>query len=143
MKVTGLAPAAAVSRSSASGGGPASAGFAAATAGASPSGAAAGAAVVTGVAGLEALLALQEAGGPLERRRRAIARAGRLLDGLDAIKLALLDGAGADAAMQALARAVAEGRESVDETGLGGVLDEIETRAAVEIAKRDVARRAA
>ena len=100
-------------------------------------------AVTTGVAGLEALLALQETGGPLERRRRAVARAGRLLDGLEAVKLALLDGADADAALQGLVRAVSERREQLEEADMGGVLDEIETRAAVEIAKREAARRAA
>src|SRR5579875_3365881 len=43
------------------------------------------------VSSLDALLALQEAGGPLERRRRAVKRAGRILDVLDEVKLALLD----------------------------------------------------
>src|SRR5579875_438000 len=48
---------------------------------------------LTGVTSLDALLALQEAGGPLERRRRALGRAGRILDMLDEIKLAMLDDA--------------------------------------------------
>ena len=123
--------------------GAAASGFAPSTTGASASAAAAGPGVAAGVAGLEALLALQETGGPLERRRRAVARAGRLLDGLEAVKLALLDGADADAALSGLVRAAAERREPSSEPGLETVLDEIETRAAVEMAKRDVARRAA
>ena len=41
------------------------------------------------VAGLDALIALQAMGGPLERRRRAVGRAGRILDVLDAVKIAL------------------------------------------------------
>ncbi len=144
MKISGSAPAAGPSRAASRSGGAASEGFAATSAtSTSPSSAVTGPAVALGVAGLEALLALQEAGGPLERRRRAVARASRLLDGLDAVKLALLDGEDADAALQGLARAVAERRERVDEPALGDVLDEIETRAAVEIAKREALKRAA
>ena len=144
MKISGAAPASGLSRVASPAGGASTGGFApASSTSAAPSSAVAGAAVTVGVAGLEALLALQETGGPLERRKRAVARAGRLLDGLDAVKLALLDGADADAALQRLARAVAERRESVEEPALDGVLDEIETRAAVEIAKREALRRAA
>ncbi|MBE7218287.1 MAG: flagellar assembly protein FliX [Caulobacteraceae bacterium] len=88
------------------------------------------------LAGLDALLALQEQGGPLERRRRQVARAGRLLDKLDAVKLALLGGGAEGAALQGLARAAAESREGVDDPRLNEVLDAIETRAAVELAKR-------
>src|SRR6516225_4290930 len=57
--------------------------------GAAPTGGVGG---VAGVMGVDALLALQDVGGPLERKRRAVARAGRILDALDGIKLALLDG---------------------------------------------------
>ncbi len=144
MKISGSAPAAGASRVASPSGGVSAGGFApSSAASAAPSSAVAGAAVTMGVAGLEALLALQETGGPLERRKRAVARAGRLLDGLEAVKLALLDGADADAALQSLTRAVAERREQVEDGALGGVLDEIETRAAVEIAKREALGRAA
>lgn len=88
------------------------------------------------LAGLDALLALQEQGGPLERRKRQMARGGRLLDQLDAVKLALLGGGSADAALLNLARAADESRESVDDSRLRELLDAIETRAAVELAKR-------
>ena len=65
-----------------------------------------------------------------------MARGGRLLDRLDAVKLALLGDGGADAALLGLARAAAESREAVDDPRLCEVLDAIETRAAVELAKR-------
>ena len=82
------------------------------------------------------LIALQEVGGPLERRRRATGRASHILDALDELKLELLDG-GADSRrmIEALARAVREQRALTDDPRLEGVLDEIETRAAVELAK--------
>ena len=116
---------------------------AAATPGFAPAGApAASAATVRGgaagpVTGLDALLALQSQGGPLDRRRRAVSRAGRLLDGLDAVRLSLLSGGEPGAALESLGQAAAEAREAVDEPGLGEVLDAIETRAAVELAKRE------
>jgi hypothetical protein len=85
---------------------------------------------------------LQEVGGPLERRRRSVARAGRILDGLDDLKLAMLGGAPSQAALAALMNAVRDGRANTDDPGLEGVLDEIETRAAVELAKSEMARAA-
>ena len=45
---------------------------------------------VSGVMGVEALLALQDVESPTERRRRSVSRAGRLLDELDELKVALL-----------------------------------------------------
>lgn len=118
-------------------GGASAAGFAAPTAPAAPAAAGARAASAGPVAGLEALLALQETGGPLERRRRAVARAGRLLDDLDGVKLALLGQGSERAALEGLGRSVRETRDQVDDPALCGLLDEIETRAAVELAKRE------
>jgi len=89
---------------------------------------------------LDALIALQEAPGPLERKRRAVRRAGRLLDVLDQVKLTLLDGGTADAALLNLTRAVGDQRSETDDPALEGVLDEIETRAMVELAKAEMAR---
>lgn len=97
---------------------------------------------VGGVSGVEALLALQDVGGPLERRRRMIARGGRLLDDLDRVKLALLDGADGRTALASLRRSVGEARERGGEIGLDGVLDQIDLRAAVELAKAEMARAA-
>jgi len=105
-----------------------------------PASAAGQATGVTGVAGLSALLALQETGGPLERRRRAVSRAGRLLDVLDEVKAALLGGDLSLVQMERLSRAIREERQQTDDARLEGVLDEIETRAAVELAKLEMAR---
>ena len=94
----------------------------------------------TGVTSLDALLALQEVGGPLERRRRAVRRAGRILDVLDELKMALLDGHLPPAALERLLSAIHEERNGTDDPRLEGLLDEIETRAAVEMAKLEMAR---
>jgi hypothetical protein len=98
-----------------------------------------GATGVSHVSSLEALIALQEVGGPLERRRRSVRRAGTILDALDALKLDLMDGRLSKSAVEALTRAVRQQRDLTDEPGLEGLLDEIETRAAVEIAKLEMA----
>ena len=87
------------------------------------------------VGSVAALLALQEEDGPDERRRKAIRRGSGLLDRLDAVKIALLDGGDGALALQALARAAAEERQGDPDPGLQDVLDHIETRAAVELAK--------
>jgi len=87
------------------------------------------------VASIDALLALQSVGTPLERRRRAMGRAGRILDLLDDVKVALLEGAMTPNALTTLVAAVHEQRDRTDDPNLEGVLDEIETRAAVELAK--------
>jgi len=47
---------------------------------------------IGGVMGVASLLALQNIETPTERRRRSVKRAGRLLDELDEIKIALLGG---------------------------------------------------
>lgn len=96
-----------------------------------------------GVMGVEALLALQELGGPLERKRRAVGRAGRILDTLDALKIALLEGDISAGDLDRLRRAVRDERDNTDDPALEAVLDEIELRAAVEVAKLEQASRAA
>lgn len=108
--------------------------------GASGVGAAAAAAPTVAVGSVEALLALQAAEDPAERRRRAVRRGETLLDRLDAVKLALLGGGAAGPALEGLARAVREQRDHVDDPRLEGVLNEIETRAAVELAKAEMTR---
>lgn len=94
------------------------------------------------VMGMEALLTLQDIGGPLERRRRAVGRAGKLLDVLDQVKIALLGGELSTADLQRLDRALKEQRAATDDPRLEGLLDEIETRARVELAKLEQARAA-
>ena len=98
---------------------------------------------MTGVNSIDALLALQAVGGPLERRRRAVGRAGRILDVLDDVKVALLDGEVSPDDLDRLVLAVREERDETDDPRLEGVLDEIEMRAAVEMAKLESVRKAA
>lgn len=98
---------------------------------------------VTGVASLDALLALQEMGGPLERRRKAVGRASHILDVLDDLKLAVIDGEVSGAHLEQLMRAVRDQRENTEDPRLEGVLDEIEMRAEVELAKLQRAKIAA
>lgn len=96
-----------------------------------------------GVMGVDALLALQDVGGPLERKRRAVRRAGRILDVLDEVKLALLDGDLSLSQLERLRRAIRDERGLTDDPKLEEVLDEIELRAAVEMAKLEQAVQAA
>jgi len=98
---------------------------------------------VSGVMGVEALLALQDVGTPTERRRRAVGRAGRILDVLDEIKVGLLGGELSGADLDRLRRAVREERAATDDPKLEAVLEEIELRAAVEVAKLEFSARAA
>lgn len=98
---------------------------------------------VMNVMGMEALLALQDVGGPLERKRRAVSRAGRILDVLDDLKVALLDGTISGTDLERLSRAVRDARDATEDPKLEAVLDEIELRAAVEMAKLEMATRAA
>ena len=90
------------------------------------------------VGSLDALLALQQLDGPLERRRRAVKRGGRILDQLEAVKLGMLEGEIAPETLARLTEAVGEERAATEDSGLEGVLDQIETRAAVELAKREM-----
>ena len=93
------------------------------------------AASVNAVGTLEALMALQEVGGPLERRRRAVGRADKILDALDGLKIQLLEGTLNPAMLESLTRAVREQRSMTDDPRLEDLLDQVETRAVVELAK--------
>ena len=98
---------------------------------------------VSSLGSLDALIALQEVDGPMGRRRRAIGRAGRLLDALEGLKLALLDGDIDEVGLRTLAAAIREQRDVTSEPRLEALLDQIEARAAVELAKIEVALKAA
>lgn len=95
---------------------------------------------LAGVGSLDALLALQAMGDPLERKKRAVKRADGILDILGEVKIAMLDGEVSPATLDRLTRAIRQQRESTDDPRLDGVLNEIETRAAVEMAKLEQAR---
>jgi len=138
MKVTGpTGPAAASGSRSAR----TPSGFSIGQAGAAPSAAAtASASAMAGVADVSALMALQGVEGPLERRRRAIRRGGGLLDRLEELKLALLSGESGEAALERLTRGLREERTDDDDAGLNAVLDQIDLRASVELAKAELRR---
>lgn len=141
MKVTG---ASGPSSSSASRPSKAASGFSVPTAGGSaPASATASAASVSGVADVSALMALQGVEDATERRRRAIRRGGGLLDRLDELKLALLSGEAGEGALERLSRSLREDRPIDADPGLNSLLDQIDLRAAVELAKADLRRNAA
>lgn len=95
------------------------------------------------VADVSALMALQGVETATERRRRAIRRGGGLLDRLDELKLALLSGDGDEATLDRLARGLREDRPEEREAGLSDLLDQIDLRASVELAKAEMRRAAA
>lgn len=84
---------------------------------------------------IDSLLALQEVPDAAGRRAKARQRGETLLDELEEIRLALLLGTLAPAQLERLGSLVAARRETVEDAALQAVLDEIETRAAVELAK--------
>lgn len=85
--------------------------------------------------GIDALLALQGAPDPSERRRRAVRQGRGALDALDALKLGLLSGELDAAALSRLKAAASELQAASGDPGLDEVLAQIELRVAVEIAK--------
>ena len=80
---------------------------------------------------------------PLERKRRAVRRAGRILDVLDEIKVGLLSGEIGGADLERLRRAIRDERELTDDPALEAILNDVELRAAVEMAKLEQSARAA
>jgi len=96
---------------------------------------------ISSVGSLDALLALQETLGPTERRKRAVKRANRLLDGLDQIKLSMLGGGDPRAALEQLRLMSRDSRDGTEDPGLEALLDEVDVRTEVELAKDEMARK--
>jgi len=119
-----------------------SSGFSLPAGGTASAGAASAASAAGGVAGVSALMALQGVEDATERRRRAMRRGGGLLDRLDELKLMMLAGQDGVGVLNTLARAVREERPDSADPGLDAVLDQIDLRAAVELAKADMRRNA-
>ncbi|QZO01008.1 flagellar assembly protein FliX [Chenggangzhangella methanolivorans] len=88
--------------------------------------------------GLDALIALQAVPPETarERRKREIRRGRGLLDALDEMKLALIEGRDDPASLKRLVDSLAERRAATDDAGLDDALSAIELRAQVELAKR-------
>lgn len=84
---------------------------------------------------LDGLLAVQAEEDSGQRKRRQARRGHDLLDGLDALKAALLAGRVDAGRLAQLAEALSSRRESTDDPRLDEVLAHIELRAAVELAK--------
>lgn len=84
--------------------------------------------------GLDALLALQSIDDPLLKKKKAVRRGTALLDALDAIKADLLAGQVPEGRLNQLLALVSAARER-DVPELDGLLDDIELRARVELAK--------
>jgi hypothetical protein len=116
------------------------AGFSLGAAPASASGTGAPAAAPT-LAGLDAVLLLQaESETPQERRRRSAKRGQDLLDGLDRLKAAILGGRVATHELRTIAGRLSERGGASGDPRLDGLMAEIELRAAVELAKLEMAR---
>lgn len=97
----------------------------------------------SGLAGVSALMALQGVEDVTERRRRSIRRGRGLLDRLDELKLAMLAGEAGEGVLARLGRDIGEDRPDEDDAGLRSLLDQIDLRAKVELAKAEVRRSAA
>ena len=110
--------------------------------GAAPASAAQATSQASGVSDLSALMALQGVETATERRRRAIRRGGTLLDRLEELKIAMLSGEAGDGALERLGRTLREERPEDGDEGLTGLLEQIDLRAAVELAKAEVRRTA-
>ncbi len=91
---------------------------------------------------LDALVALQTLPDATERRRRALRHGRELLDRLDEVRLALLDGELPLGTLQHLRAGLGAARDATDDPGLDDILREVELRAAVELAKLERGSRA-
>jgi hypothetical protein len=84
---------------------------------------------------IDSLLAIQEAPDPLARKKKAIRRGTDMLDMLDDMKIGLLSGTISESELARLMRTVEDQRGEIPDPALAGILDEIELRARVELAK--------
>jgi hypothetical protein len=87
------------------------------------------------LANVGALLALQGVEDPAERKRRAARRADDLLGQLDDLRVAILGGGVSRAQVARLAQTLRERVDAVDDPPLQALLDDVELRAEVELAK--------
>ena len=92
------------------------------------------------IAHVDALLAIQGAEDPTERasRGRAYRRSSTILDGLENIRMAMLSGNMTVGHMVDIADVVAAHREKIVDPALTAIMDEIDLRAQVELAKMRV-----
>ena len=95
------------------------------------------AAAPTTVSALDTLLTVQEIPDTIAGRRRAVQRGDALLDRLEDVRLALLTGVLPRERLEQLARLAGTSRATIADPRLSAVLDEIDLRVAVELAKLD------
>ena len=101
----------------------------------------AGAGATQSIAQLDALLAVQEVEDPTKKaaKKRAHLRADSILDNLEQIRLKMLAGDLTVGHMIDVADFVASHRDKIDDPALTAIMDEIDLRAQVELAKMRVA----
>ena len=87
------------------------------------------------IAALDSILALQDMGDPTEGRSKGLAHGEQLLDILDAVRDGMLAGGIPRATLNKLAVAVTRRHDVFADPKLQDVLDQIELRANVELAK--------
>ena len=90
--------------------------------------------LISSVTSISALLAIQAVEDPTQGRRKAVRRGTSMLDQMDAIKADLLVGQVNVERLNGLVRMIGEARNR-SETELDAVLDDIELRVRVELAK--------
>jgi Class II flagellar assembly regulator len=112
--------------------------FAAIAAPAMPAGGPVGATAAAALATLDAILALQELPDAAERRRRAVRRGHGVLDRLEELRLATVEGSLSQPMLERLRLELGRRERAADEPRLEAILDEIELRAAVELAKLEI-----
>lgn len=88
---------------------------------------------------VDMLLSVQEMPDALAGRKRALQRGNSLLDQLEELRLGLLAGIFPRERLGELARLARTARDAVEDPRLATVLDEIDLRVAVELAKLDLA----
>jgi len=86
------------------------------------------------LAAIDALIALQQVPEPTPRQK-AVKRGKDMLDLLDEIRIGLLEGGIPQPKLDQLVKVVSETKDQIEDPRLGEVLDEIELRARVELAK--------
>jgi hypothetical protein len=86
-------------------------------------------------ASMDALLALQAVEDPLLKKRKTLKRGTQLLDALDSLKTDLLAGKMSEGRLNQLMAVMSQAREKSD-PGLDALVNDIELRARVELAKR-------
>jgi hypothetical protein len=88
------------------------------------------------------LWAVQGAEDPLEgkKRKRMLERADKVLDALDGVREGLLGGTLSAGHLSDVSRAVGENREKITDPRLLEIMDEVDLRAQVEMAKMEMAK---